>query len=180
MQSSSETFSGGFTLIELLVVIAIIAILASLLLPALSSAKAKGHMARCKSNERQMGIAMRMYLDDFGQRYPFSADPHHKIPFYWFDMLSPYVGNAKWGESVFLCPAYKWHVYTPGTDSSVFWGTQWNAIDAMGAYSYNAGGTSPFAQGGAKEKSGLSGGWGYPPGASGDPDRSFPVKETGN
>ena len=63
--NSNEPRALGFTLIELLVVIAIIAVLASLLLPVLSRAKAAAQSGACKSNLRQLGLTMGMFLGDF-------------------------------------------------------------------------------------------------------------------
>ncbi len=92
----------SFTLIELLVVIAIIAILASMLLPALNNARARAKGVRCLANGRQIGAFLALYTDDFmGYFPPLSTDSANGYPA-WTNRL---VGTvAKGGARAFLCP----------------------------------------------------------------------------
>ena len=92
----------NFTLIELLVVIAIIAILASMLLPALSRAKAKALSARCVSNEKQIALGYLMYVEDSQGYLPISGVSG--TGWDWIREISPYV---------FRTSAHKGHGYIP-------------------------------------------------------------------
>ena len=86
----------GFTLIELLVVVAIIAILASLLLPALSKSKMKAHSAHCQSNLKQWGLYFTYFTQDHQDHFMFPLEG------VWVEPLRPYYTNG--GEKIRVCP----------------------------------------------------------------------------
>jgi prepilin-type N-terminal cleavage/methylation domain-containing protein/prepilin-type processing-associated H-X9-DG protein len=103
----------AFTLVELLVVIGIIAVLISILLPAMARAKEQARSVACQSNLRQIGMAMVMYTNENKQRYPFHADiggMNKEDWIYWQAARDPkesaiakYMGDFK--ADVFRCPS---------------------------------------------------------------------------
>jgi prepilin-type N-terminal cleavage/methylation domain-containing protein/prepilin-type processing-associated H-X9-DG protein len=91
----------GFTLIELLVVIAIIAVLAAILFPALTSAKDVARKSKCLNNMKQMGLAVRMYMDDNDGVFPLDS---HWSPFdVWLKGLETYNRS----KLLYRCPSDK-------------------------------------------------------------------------
>lgn len=96
----------NFTLIELLVVIAIIGILGSLLLPALGKARKKSQQAVCKSQFKQMGAALLMYVEDNDEYMPYGSFSGNRLG--WKEVIGPYLKSdgtgTDGGEAPFKCP----------------------------------------------------------------------------
>ncbi len=133
------SYNKAFTLVELLVVISIIALLLSVLMPALSKARAIGKSVKCAAQMKQFCLATHAYVAENQGCLPFyglastsDSEDDYGGPF-WFDTLAPYLGNKSKSDSstnfhqsdtflteVRMCPAGKW------IKSSFVGGKEWN------------------------------------------------------
>lgn len=108
----------GFTLIELLVVIAVIAVLTAVLFPVFAAAREAGRKASCLSNERQLGAALQLYVQDWDSRFPQThptatpwtfPDDEITLVTPWREIMQPYIRNTR----IFGCPSDpgvpEWH-----------------------------------------------------------------------
>ena len=140
MKRKCLTSEHRFTLIELLVVIAIIAILAAMLLPALSKAREKARTISCTNNLKSIGTMMLMYASDFNDCVPMFSQKSSLGKWVWCSRLALYAGGTDnadgtgyiQGMASFLCPSH------PQMKNAIGWSLNRNNIDyARSSYGIN-------------------------------------------
>ena len=135
---SNRSRRHGFTLVELLVVIAIISVLAAILFPAFASAREKARQIACVSNEKQMGLAVMQYSQDYDESVvpyavqnadPTQNDPNTAGQRIWSGLLQPYIKNGqnnstlgnvttKDASGIFQCPSFNFAKITQAADAA--------------------------------------------------------------
>jgi len=146
MRAVCRPTTKGFTLIELLVVIAIIAILASILFPVFSRARAKARQTSCLSNMKQLGLAEQMYSQDYDEMLTIATPSWTPGPtdqdVTWDQALLPYMKN----QEILICPDNKSGCGASGHSerrrgyaqtryTTLYWdGTNWYMWNYEGAY----------------------------------------------
>lgn len=127
----------GFTLIELLVVIAIIALLAAILFPVFARVRENAHRTACASNEKQLGLGMLQYIQDYDEMWPCgNTTVSYQYGVGWAGQIFPYVKSAQ----IYTCPDELGRPGVPATAGTKYCSYRYNfgfVMDQAGAGSQN-------------------------------------------